>query len=57
MDLVVYDNVFDAVEKAGYYLSHPDEAEAIRRSGYQKAREYFSYEDRLEYIFRTAGLI
>lgn len=57
VDLVIYDNVFDAVEKAGYYLSHPDEAEAIRRSGYQKAREYFSYEDRLEYIFRTAGLI
>jgi len=40
-DLIVFGSMADLVDKVRYYLDHPDEAEAIRRTGRERVlREY-----------------
>jgi len=39
--LVCYESPADLVDKAGYYLAHPEEALAIARAGYDWCREKF----------------
>lgn len=55
-DIAVYDNLEDAIYKAEYYLNHDD----IRKKMIQNAGEIllssFSYKERLNTIFQTAGL-
>lgn len=46
-DFIYYDSVEDLVQKAGYYLSHDEEREAIAKSGYQQVQRLFSYETQL----------
>ncbi|MCH5266665.1 MAG: glycosyltransferase [Lachnospiraceae bacterium] len=50
-DLVMYDSVEDAVEKAMYYLQHEEERCQIAENG-RKAVEKFSYHRQLEKIFQ-----
>lgn len=56
-ELVMYTSLEDAVEKCAYYLEHDDERRKIAQKGYQKVSELFTYEDRLQAIFETAGLL
>lgn len=55
-DLVVYTDIGDAVEKAGFYLKHEAAAEKIRESGYQKMKQCFNYKGQLEKIWKLSGV-
>lgn len=51
--LIVYDNADDIVEKAGYYLDHADEREAIARTGYETVLAEHTYLHRVDTILET----
>ncbi len=51
--LIVYDNEDDIVEKAGYYLAHADEREAIARTGYETVLANHTYLHRVDTILET----
>lgn len=55
-DMVVYQNVEDALEKADFYLSHDTVREKITMNGYKKMRDVFSYPHQLQKIFKISGL-
>lgn len=55
-DLVIYTDLGDAVEKAGFYLEHEDAAERIRENGYRKMKECFNYKGQLEKIWKISGI-
>lgn len=46
-DFVYYENKEDAIQKAGYYLSHETERKQIAENGWKKIKEYHTYERRL----------
>ena len=39
-DIVLFDNTTELVEKAEYYISHPNEAEKIASAGYEHMLKY-----------------
>jgi spore maturation protein CgeB len=45
------------IEKARFYLSHPDAAEKLREAGYRRARRDHTWERRFEELFRKIGLL
>ena len=55
-DVIVYSSIEEAIDKADYYITHDEERKNIAENGYRKVTEYFSYPERLSYIFKTAGL-
>lgn len=55
-DIILYDSIENALEKAEYYINHESARIKIATNGYQKVSEAFSYPKRLSYIFKTAGL-
>lgn len=56
-EIVAYRNFEDLVEKIAFLLSHPDEAEAIRTRGFQRARREHTWEMRFQRIFTLLGLL
>ncbi|MDO9462909.1 MAG: glycosyltransferase, partial [Deltaproteobacteria bacterium] len=56
-DIVTYTGFEDLVSKIQDLLSNPEKAEAIRKSGYQRARREHTWEMRFDRIFRLMGLI
>lgn len=56
-DFVMFENVEDAVEKAGYYLLHEDERLAIALNGYKKVKEKHGFMQKcqlmLDRVFAT----
>lgn len=52
-DLVYFESISDMSEKADYYLSHEEERIQIAENGYQKVKQYHSYENRLNQIIST----
>ena len=56
VDVIMYDSMEDAVCKADYYLKHEKELLCILEKGYLKVKEQFSYVDRIQTMFKTAGL-
>lgn len=54
-DIVVYDSLEDAVCKADYYLKHDDARTQIILNAGRILLDSFSYGDRLNTIFKTAG--
>jgi len=56
-DIVTYTDVEDLVSKIQDLLFNPEKADAIRKSGYQRARREHTWEIRFERIFRLMGLI
>lgn len=46
-DFVYYESIEDAIEKAGYYLTHESEREQIARNGWNKIKKYHTYETRI----------
>lgn len=52
-EVVLYHSIEDAVMKCRYYLQHEEERKAIARKGYEKVKQLFTYEDRLDTIFHT----
>ena len=49
-ELVTYDTFEDLVEKAEYYLKHPQERRLIAKAGKKKVIELFSYHNALDAI-------
>lgn len=56
-EIVVYHSIDEAVEKADYYLRHEEERKSIAKNGYEKVKAEFTYEKRIEMMFRTAGIL
>ena len=55
-DVVMYESLEDALEKAVYYIGHEDIRRQIAQSGHNKAKELFSYERQLGKIFEISGM-
>ncbi len=56
-EIVTWIDRGDLVQKIRYLLSHSEEAEAIRKKGFQRARAEHTWETRFEKIFKLIGLI
>lgn len=56
IDIVWYNSVEEAVEKARYYLSHEEKRLQIQQNSYAIIKEKFSYPERIATMFQTAGL-
>lgn len=56
-EIVTWTDFGDLVQKIRHLLSHPEEAEAIRQKGFQRARAEHTWEIRFEKIFKLVGLI
>lgn len=56
-DVILYDSIPDALEKAAYYLKHTDLLQQIAQKGYEKACTQFSYPDKIAAMLKTAGLL
>ncbi|WP_175494489.1 glycosyltransferase family protein [Oribacterium sp. WCC10] len=52
-ELVLYDSIEDAVEKAGFYLKHDELRDKIRRAGQEKVKTDFGFSDRISVIAET----
>lgn len=46
----------ELVDKARFYLSHPNAAEQLREAGYQRARRDHKWTNRFEELFRKIGI-
>ncbi len=55
-EVVMYESLEDAVEKAGFYLQHDTIRKKIAENGYRKTTECFNYVDRMEEVFRICKL-
>lgn len=55
-DMVVYESIEDALEKADFYLKHDKLREEIANNGYKKMKDCFSYHRQLEKIWSITGL-
>ena len=47
-DVIMYESIEDALEKADFYLSNINLLETIASSGYEKVCKFFSYEDKIK---------
>lgn len=56
-DLVMYESIPDLLDKIDYYLTHDEEREQIARNGYEKVKQYHTYDVRLQQMFELARII
>ncbi len=55
-DVIMYDSIENAIEKAEYYLCHPELLQEISKNGYSKVVALYNYPSKLKEIFTLAGL-
>ena len=55
-DVVMYESIEDALEKAMYYAGNEDLRKEIAKNGHDRAAQLFSYDTQLKKIFETAGI-
>ena len=55
-EVILYRSEEEAVDLAGYYLSHDDERKKIALAGYERVKKDFRYEDRFRKMFEIAGI-
>jgi hypothetical protein len=55
-EVVIYRNEHELIDKARFYLSHPKEAEAIRKNGRKRALADHTYQLRFKQLFNKLGL-
>ena len=48
VELVMYTDIEDMLQKAEYYLMHEEERKEIARAGYEKVRTHFNVKNRME---------
>lgn len=53
-DLVTYESEQDLLDKCAYYLSHEDKRLEIARNGYEKVKQYHTWEIRLAQLLQLA---
>jgi spore maturation protein CgeB len=51
--LVTYKTMDEAIEKARYYLDHPDEREAIAKAGMEHTLAHHTYQHRVKEAFEV----
>jgi len=56
-EVVIFRNEYELLDKVRYYLSHPAEAEQIRRAGLKRARECHTWHNRFNKLFGEMGLV
>lgn len=56
-DVIMYDSMEDAFAKADFYLNHNELREKIAVNGYKKICRDFTYPDRINLMFKIAGLV
>ena len=56
-DVVMYESIEDAYEKALFYIEHDDLRRQIATSGHNRTNEMFSYEKQLGRIFEISGMM
>ena len=52
-DFVYYEDENDLIDKCGFYLKNENERLSIARNGYNKVKDFFSYEKMLQNILDT----
>lgn len=55
-EVLTYRDRDDLLAQARYYLDHPEQAEAVRRAGYHRARRDHTWERRFADLFSVLGL-
>lgn len=55
-EIVCYHDKEDLVEKVGYYLSHDNEREEIRRAGHRRATNQHTWQRRFQMAFQEMGM-
>ena len=55
-DFVYYEDIFDALDKADFYLKHDTLRTQIAQNGYQRVKECFSYPKQLGYLLQHSHL-
>lgn len=55
-EIVTFTGVRELVERARYFLAHPDERQAIADAGYARTRREHTYEKRFNEIFARMGM-
>ncbi len=55
-DLVLYDSIPDLINKLDYYLTHESEREQIAKNGYNKVKQFHTYEIRLKHMIDVCGI-
>lgn len=56
MEVVIYRNEHELLDKVNFYLSRPQEAEKVRQAGYKRALECHTYQKRFEDLFKEISL-
>jgi spore maturation protein CgeB len=56
-EIVVFDSIEEGIEKAKYYLSHPEEGAKIAQAGYDRTIKDHSYKNRFSSLFREMGIL
>ena len=56
-ELIMYNSIEDAIEKAIFYLQHEECLQLIAERGMQKVREAYTYPERLNKMLQIAGII
>lgn len=56
-EIVCYQDLDDMAEKIRYYLDHPDEAEAIRKAGYERSIAEHTWVKRFRTAFEEMGVL
>ena len=54
-DFVYYEDLFDALDKADFYLKHDTLRTQIAQNGYQRAKECFSYPKQIKEMLQIAN--
>lgn len=57
VEVLVYRNRYELLDKVRYYLRHPSEAEQVRRAGLTRARRCHTYHRRFQTLFAEIGLM
>jgi len=55
-EVLTYTDQADLLEKARYYLAHPEQSERIRHAGLQRARRDHTWQHRFSELFAALGL-
>lgn len=55
-ELALYDSYEDAVDKAAFYIRNDSERERVQKNGYERIKQFFTYEVRLSEMLETVGM-
>ncbi|MBE5880042.1 MAG: hypothetical protein E7288_08730 [Lachnospiraceae bacterium] len=56
VDVIMYDSIESALDKADFYLKNDAIRQQIALNGYNNVATNFAYPEKINYIFKTAGL-